>query len=69
MPIELPGGGVLAYDGERTTPVSADSAITVSIELSGPRLIDVEQALAIAARDRRFDVADDAPSRKDPHGD
>ena len=69
MPIELPGGGVLAYDGERTTPVSADSAITVSIELSGPRLIDVEQALAIAARDRRFDVADDTPSRKDPHGD
>jgi predicted polyphosphate/ATP-dependent NAD kinase len=66
--IELPGGGVLAYDGERTTPVSGDAAISVSIELSGPRLIDVEQALAIAARDRRFDAADDTPSRKDAHG-
>lgn len=71
-PIGLPGGGVLAYDGERTTPVSADSTITVSIEPSGPRMIDVEQVLAIGAGDRRFDatdVPDDAPSRKASHGD
>jgi predicted polyphosphate/ATP-dependent NAD kinase len=65
-PVEVPGGGVLAYDGERTTPVSADSTITVSIESSGPRIIDVERALIIAARSQLFDVS---PRRKDVHGD
>jgi predicted polyphosphate/ATP-dependent NAD kinase len=71
--IELPGGGILAFDGERTTPVSADSTITVSIETSGPRLLDVDITLALAAGDRRFDVthAPDGgtPRRKDIHGD
>ncbi len=54
--IELPGGGVLAYDGERDTPVSADATIRVSITPSGPRLIDVESVLTAAALDGRFDV-------------
>ncbi len=76
--VDLPGGGILAFDGERTTPVSADSTITVSIESSGPRLLDVDTTLAMAAGDRRFDVTDapDAetlesgpPRRKDTHGD
>jgi predicted polyphosphate/ATP-dependent NAD kinase len=73
MAIELPGAGILAFDGERTTPVSADSTITVSIETSGPRLLDVDTTLAMAAGDRRFDVthAPDGgtPRRKDIHGD
>jgi hypothetical protein len=68
--IQLTGGGVLAYDGERTTPVSADARLTVSIERSGPRVIDVDMALAIAARDRRFDAApDDDGRRSGPAGD
>jgi hypothetical protein len=76
--IDLPGGGILAFDGERTTPVSADSTVTVSVESSGPRLLDVDTTLAIAAGDRRFDVAgtpddgapdDGTPRRKDTHGD
>ncbi len=54
--VEVPGGGVLAYDGERTTPVGADATITVSIEGSGPRMIDVEAALVLAARSQLFDV-------------
>ena len=73
--IDLPGGGVLAFDGERTLPVSADAVVTVSIGQSGPRMIDVEATLAVAARDHRFDLAP-APVtdigeslRKDPHGD
>ncbi len=72
--IELPGGGVLAFDGERTLPVPADARITVSISQSGPRMIDVDHALALAARDQRFDRAhatsDDGGTslRKDPHG-
>ncbi len=83
--IELPGGGVLAYDGERDTPVSADATIRVSITSSGPRLIDVESILTAAALDGLFDEASSRssaaaprpvtgsrpapPSRKDTHGD
>jgi predicted polyphosphate/ATP-dependent NAD kinase len=76
--VDLPGGGILAFDGERTTPVSSDSTITVSIESSGPRLLDVDTTLAMAAGDRRFDVTDTPddgplesgpPRRKDTHGD
>jgi predicted polyphosphate/ATP-dependent NAD kinase len=72
--IDLPGGGVLAFDGERTLPVSSRARITASISSSGPRVIDVARTTSIAARDRRFDrtphaLAEigDAP-RKDPHG-
>jgi predicted polyphosphate/ATP-dependent NAD kinase len=69
-PVDMPGGGVLAFDGERTTPVSADSTITVAIEASGPRVIDVEAALVNAARNHCFDAPRDLPlRRKDPHGD
>ena len=64
--IDLPGGGVLAYDGERTTPVGEGSTITVSVETSGPRIIDVGAVLTRAARSRLFDVH---PRRKDVHGD
>ena len=74
-PVTLPGGGVLALDGERTLPVSAGASLTVSIGQSGPRLIDVDTTLALAARDRRFDltpsapVGTGAPLRKAHHGD
>jgi predicted polyphosphate/ATP-dependent NAD kinase len=64
--VVVPGGGVLAFDGERTTPVGAEATITVSIESSGPRIIDVEAALVAAARSRLFDVSS---RRKDAHGD
>jgi hypothetical protein len=75
VPVELPGGGVLAYDGERNTPVSAQATVTASIEPSGPRMIDVHATLAAGARQRCFDVPEggDASSthtqRKDIHGD
>jgi hypothetical protein len=74
-PIQLPGGGVLAYDGERDTPVAADAIISVSITPSGPRLIDVESTLTAAALGGQFDVATSTSrspaslSRKDTHGD
>ena len=58
-PIDLPAGGVLAYDGERNTPVGPEARITVSIDRSGPRLIDVDATLRRAAADRRFDVNPD----------
>jgi predicted polyphosphate/ATP-dependent NAD kinase len=65
-PVDVPGGGVLAYDGERTTPVSTEATITVSIETSGPWVIDVETTLIRAARSQLFDVS---PRGKDLHGD
>ena len=72
--VDLLGGGVLAFDGERTLPVGANSRITASITQSGPWVIDVDRVLALAARDRCFDRAltasceDGAATRKDPHG-
>ncbi|MFK8025896.1 MAG: NAD(+)/NADH kinase [Ilumatobacter sp.] len=71
MPVALPGGGVLAYDGERTSPVGPDTTITAAITRSGPRLIDVDAALALAAREHRFDAPTNSRcehARKDPHG-
>ena len=68
--VELAGGGVMAYDGERNTPVSADATVTASVERSGPHMIDVERTLQLAALDQRFDVRPaDVPPRKDIHGD
>lgn len=67
--VTLAGGGVLAYDGERTTPVSADAEIELSVSRSGPRIIDVDRTLLLAASDRRFDVCSaDHLRRKDIHG-
>jgi hypothetical protein len=72
--IELRGGGVLAYDGERYTPLSGDAVVTASIARSGPHVIDVDRTLLDAARAGRFDVRTDvstvdASPRKDIHGD
>ena len=57
-PVVLPGGGMLAFDGERTKAVSASASISVSIEPSGPQVIDVDRTLAIAAAQSRFDVTE-----------
>lgn len=66
--IDLPAGGVLAYDGERTTPVAPDATITISIEQSGPWMLDVDATLAAAATARRFDVGIDPEADLDPSG-
>ncbi len=67
--LELPGGGVLAYDGERTTPVSADATITASIDATGPMVIDVQRALNEAARRGCFRAGSSASCGKDNYGD
>lgn len=64
--VELEGGGVIALDGERTTPVSADATVNVSIDRAGPTVIDVEHTLRLAAEAGRFDLPD---TRKDADGD
>jgi ATP-NAD kinase N-terminal domain len=68
-PVDLCGGGVLALDGERTTPVSGNATVTASIEPSGPRVIDARRVVMVAALDRRFDIPCADNERKDGHGD
>jgi predicted polyphosphate/ATP-dependent NAD kinase len=75
-PIDLAGGGILAYDGERTTPVPHDAVVSVTIERSGPYVIDVAEAIGAAALDRAFDLGPGhggpvhpRSTRKDAHGD
>lgn len=68
--VDLAGGGVLAFDGERNTPVSTDATISVSVTRTGPHMIDVDRTLQLAAHARLFDVCTAAVSRrKDTHGD
>ncbi len=55
-PVLFNGPGMLAFDGERDRRVGRDATIMVTVEDSGPLVIDVERALISAARDRCFDV-------------
>jgi hypothetical protein len=55
-PIILRGPGVLALDGERHLPIGENTTVSITIERTGPRLIDVSAALALAATGREFDV-------------
>jgi hypothetical protein len=57
--VVLAGPGMLAFDGERDRRVGPDATITVTVDHSGPLVIDVEQTLIRAARDHRFDVPED----------
>jgi predicted polyphosphate/ATP-dependent NAD kinase len=59
-PVVLRGPGMLAFDGERDRRVGPDAVISLSVDHSGPLLIDVEQTLIRAAQDRRFDVSEDS---------
>lgn len=68
-PVELPGDGMLAYDGERTTPVSSDAAVTLSIENTGPTVIDVDKTLRLAAEAQMFELTPTGDDhRKDTDG-
>jgi predicted polyphosphate/ATP-dependent NAD kinase len=60
--VQLHGPGVLAFDGERDRRLSRDAAVSVSIEPTGPVLIDVDRTLAAAAAARLFDVPLDSPA-------
>ena len=68
-PVVLHGPGVLAFDGERDLPIRAGTTVTASIERTGPRLVDVEQAVAIGAHRELFDVPDDESALDPGDGD
>jgi hypothetical protein len=52
---ELPGVGVLAFDGERDRRLGEDARLTVWIDLDGPIMIDVDATLHLAAQRHLFD--------------
>jgi hypothetical protein len=54
--IQLAGPGVLAYDGERDRVVPVGGKVTISVERTGPVVIDVERALHCATTQQLFDV-------------
>lgn len=59
-PTTLHGPGVLALDGERDRVLPRDAVVLAWIERTGPRRIDVDRVLTVAARQGLFD---DAPAR------
>lgn len=63
-PTTFHGPGVLAFDGERDRVLSEDAVVVAWIERTGPRRIDVDRTLTIAAAGQLFD-GDPAPTRRD----
>lgn len=53
-PVEVSGPGVLAFDGERQRVLGKGQRAEFRISRSGPRVIDVEAAMALAARRGAF---------------
>jgi hypothetical protein len=66
--VVLKGPGVLAFDGERDLPIGAAAVVTITVGRSGPRVIDVDATITLAAHRRLFDIdtTDPAPRSEDP---
>ena len=47
--IHVEGPGVLAFDGERERRLMPGQRATLTVQRDGPRIVDIEQTLAIAA--------------------
>ena len=47
--VDIAGGDILAFDGERDRVTRSNTRITAHIDWRGPRLINVEETLVIAA--------------------
>lgn len=61
-PVEVVGPGVLAFDGERQRLLGPGQHCTFRVQRSGPRVIDVDAALDLAARRQTFVRATPAPT-------
>jgi len=57
--VEIPGPGIIAYDGDRETRLG-EGDVTLTVRRDGPCVIDVEQAMAIAATEELFMTSDAA---------
>lgn len=52
--VEVTGPGLLAFDGDRERVLAPGQKARLRVEFSGPRVLDVEQALAQAAESEAF---------------
>jgi hypothetical protein len=52
--VEIEGPGVLAFDGDRERALAAGQRARLRVERDGPRVIDVDRTLAVAARAGHF---------------
>jgi hypothetical protein len=52
--VEFDGPGVLAFDGERERVLQPGQRVRLSLDRSGPRVIDVQQVLRTAAESGHF---------------
>lgn len=64
--VNLEGPGSLVLDGERLQTLSPSTTATVTLDLNGPRIVDVHQTLCIAATTGLFDTS---PTQKAHHVD
>jgi predicted polyphosphate/ATP-dependent NAD kinase len=55
--VTLDAPGIVAYDGDRETRLR-DGSVTLVVERDGPRVIDIEATMLVAAREELF-VTDD----------
>ncbi len=49
-----PEPGVVAFDGEKEHEIPPNAHATVSVSMSGPRLVDIRRTIDVAARSGRF---------------
>ncbi|MFT7221286.1 MAG: hypothetical protein ACI8Z1_002908 [Candidatus Azotimanducaceae bacterium] len=52
--ITFTGPGILAFDGDREIKLAAGESATASIERNGPRIIEAERVMALAAQQGLF---------------
>lgn len=73
--VSFDGPCVLAYDGERDRVVAPGTRVTISIHRMGPRVLDVESTLHLAADRHLFDASmaaareNDSRTSEANHGD
>jgi hypothetical protein len=53
-PVSVKGPGVLAFDGDRERSLAPGQSAQLRVVRDGPRVIDVERTLAVAAREGLF---------------
>ncbi len=56
-PTKLNGPGILAFDGDRTIKLDADETATLCVKRDGPRIIEAEKVMHMAAEANLFENA------------
>lgn len=54
-PVQITGPGILAFDGDRTIKLESGEPATVRVERDGPRIIEAETVMQLAANQGLFE--------------